>query len=71
MKMFILLILVLSVWMSEITAASQFSSPLPAQVRNTLRAIENNMKVWTVANVDPLTKTLRSPVAEGGWRIVL
>ena len=71
MKMSVLLILVLSVWMSGISAAPPFSSPLPPQVRNTLRAIENSMKVWTVANVDPLTKTLRSPVAEGGWRIVL
>ena len=71
MKSFVLLIACLSVFVWESSAASPFASPLPPQVRNTLRAIENNMKVWTVVNVDPLTKTLPAPFAEGSWRIVL
>ena len=71
MKKMILLIAILSVSAWESSAASPFASPLPPQVRNTLRAVENNMKVWTVAKVEPLSQTLRSPVAEGSWRIVL
>ena len=71
MKSVVLWVAVLSVLWFGSSAAPQFASPLPPQVRNTLRAIENNMKVWTVANVDPLSRTLRSPIAEGSWRIVL
>lgn len=71
MKTVFLLIAVLFVSIGEVSGASPVSAPLPPQVRNTLRAIENNMKVWTVASVDPLTKTIRFPFADGSWRIVL